>query len=104
MATFIWDTRPRQNYIVEATRSRGPSVEATQYLVRYHHRTGYVPAADRLGHRTRMSDSSLYDEVCLTCGGTDARAPNDRLSAPCPQAVPDGVVDNILDGLYEHLL
>lgn len=96
MTTFIWDTRPRKKSV--------PSPEAVRALARYHSRTGRVPAADARGHRTRISDSSLYDEVCLTCGATDARAPNDRLSAPCPRAVPDGVVDSIRDGLYEHLL
>lgn len=34
-------------------------------------------------HRTRLSDSSLYDEVCLDCGATDARG-DDRLDRPCP--------------------
>lgn len=26
---------------------------------------------DALGHRTRFSDSSLYDFVCVACGATD---------------------------------
>jgi hypothetical protein len=32
------------------------------------------------GHLTRMSDSSLYDEVCVVCGATD-REP--RFKQPC---------------------
>lgn len=38
-------------------------------------------------HRTRYSDSSLYDEVCVLCGATDS--PHHRvngiqaLKAPC---------------------
>lgn len=38
-----------------------------------------------LGHVTRFSDSSLYDEVCCNCGATDARG-DDRLIKPCPHA------------------
>jgi len=36
-------------------------------------------------HKTRLSDSSLYDEVCIYCLGTDARN-DERLNHPCPQA------------------
>lgn len=93
MTTFIWDTRPKRKSV--------PSPEAVRALGRYHSRTRRVPAADRHGHRTRMSDSSVYDEVCLTCGATDAGAPNDRLSAPCPQAVPEAVVEMIQSGNYQ---
>jgi hypothetical protein len=35
------------------------------------------------GHVTRLSDSSLYDEVCTLCGCTDTSG---RLSEPCPKA------------------
>jgi|GEM_PF-3665359 len=35
-------------------------------------------------HKTRISDSSLYDEVCIYCLGTDARN-DERLNRPCPQ-------------------
>lgn len=38
---------------------------------------------DALGHKTRFSDSSLYDEVCVHCGATDARGDR-RLEQPCP--------------------
>jgi hypothetical protein len=38
---------------------------------------------DELGHVTRFSDSSLYDEVCVHCGATDAGA---MLTQPCPVA------------------
>jgi hypothetical protein len=38
-----------------------------------------------LGHKTRFSDSSVYDEVCTLCGATDARG-DDRLDKPCPNA------------------
>jgi hypothetical protein len=38
---------------------------------------------DSLGHVTRYSDSSLYDEICVNCGAIDrGRHPN--LSDPCP--------------------
>lgn len=33
-------------------------------------------------HITRMSDSSLYDEVCTVCGATDAMGDN-RLNKKC---------------------
>jgi hypothetical protein len=43
--------------------------------------------ADELGHVTRFSDSSLYDEVCVNCGATDTSG---RLEDPCsnPQVSP----------------
>lgn len=34
-------------------------------------------------HKTRMSDSSLYDEVCTFCGTTDSNG-RAALDAPCP--------------------
>lgn len=34
-------------------------------------------------HKTRFSDSSVYDEVCIYCGATDARG-DPRLEKPCP--------------------
>lgn len=40
---------------------------------------------DEFGHVTRYSDSSLYDEVCVLCGATDARG-DDRLERKCPNA------------------
>lgn len=39
-------------------------------------------------HKTRFSDSSLYDVVCVLCGATDARG-SDRLDKPCPHAWPE---------------
>jgi hypothetical protein len=36
-------------------------------------------------HKTRISDSSLYDEVCKLCGATDGRG-DERLRHPCPAA------------------
>lgn len=36
------------------------------------------------GHKTRFSDSSLYDEICMKCGATDGRN-DDRLNQPCPK-------------------
>lgn len=39
---------------------------------------------DHPSHKTRFSDSSLYDEVCVNCGATDGRGDN-RLSLPCPK-------------------
>ena len=38
-------------------------------------------APDNLGHRTRYSDSSLYDEVCVLCGANDSK---DALDKACP--------------------
>lgn len=34
-------------------------------------------------HKTRYSDSSIYDEVCTLCGATDAMKP---ITGPCPKA------------------
>lgn len=36
-------------------------------------------------HKTRMSDSSLYDEVCVWCGATDGNGVA-ALNGPCPKA------------------
>jgi hypothetical protein len=48
---------------------------------------GEVKVANKgFKHTTRFSDSSLYDEICIKCGATDAWHDN-RLSVPCP--VPD---------------
>lgn len=41
-----------------------------------------LPKADKFGHRTRFSDSSLYDEKCVCCGGTDAWGDH-SLEKPC---------------------
>ncbi len=35
-----------------------------------------------ISHKTRYSDSSLYDEVCTKCGGTD-NVNDDSLEFPC---------------------
>lgn len=40
-----------------------------------------------LGHTTRFSDASSFDEVCTACGATDARG-DDRLNQPCPGVAP----------------
>ena len=45
--------------------------------------------ADEKGHRTRFSDSSIYDEVCVLCGATDAWANMTKLLATCPEACTD---------------
>lgn len=50
-----------------------------------------LPKADALGHRTRFSDSSFYDEVCELCGTTDGHG--GRLNSVCPQARPDTVAE-----------
>lgn len=47
-----------------------------------------LPEADALGHRTRISDSSRYDERCVLCGATDERGSN-LLDKRCPKATPD---------------
>lgn len=41
--------------------------------------------ADQFGHKVRFSDSSLYDEVCTLCGGTDAMGDATLLN-PCAKA------------------
>lgn len=46
-----------------------------------------APAPDDNGHQTRFSDSSLYDEVCINCGATDASG---KLDNPCPSAPKSG--------------
>lgn len=38
-----------------------------------------------LSHKTRGSDSSIYDEVCIYCGATDA-AGDKRLEEECPKS------------------
>lgn len=44
-------------------------------------------------HKTRFSDSSVYDEVCINCGATDGRN-DDRLNLPCPKpSTPPADVD-----------
>ena len=51
-------------------------------------------------HVTRISmSSSLYDEVCLLCGASDAIGDN-RLNYPCP--VPDEDVDGLLKQWHEY--
>jgi hypothetical protein len=40
-------------------------------------------STDPAGHVTRISDSSLYDEVCVNCGATDTSG---KLDQPCPSA------------------
>lgn len=45
-------------------------------------------------HKTRFSDSSLYDEVCTVCGATDAMGDR-RLHAPCPGSEADRLSDHI---------
>jgi hypothetical protein len=44
---------------------------------------------DGKGHRTRFSDSSMYDEKCVLCGGTDAYG-DARLNKPCINAKAEG--------------
>lgn len=43
------------------------------------------PKQDRFGHRTRLSDSSVFDEICTLCGATDGRG-DERLNKKCPNA------------------
>lgn len=42
---------------------------------------------DKYGHRTRFSDSSYFDEVCIMCGATDGFG-DKRLDQPCPKPLP----------------
>lgn len=35
-------------------------------------------------HKTRMSDASSYDEICVNCGATDTIGGWGRLAEPCP--------------------
>ena len=37
-----------------------------------------------LGHKTRFSDASTFDEICENCGATDANGSN-LLNKPCPK-------------------
>lgn len=41
---------------------------------------------DRLhpSHVTRMSDSSIFDEICINCGNADSTSTWGRLAYPCP--------------------
>jgi hypothetical protein len=55
---------------------------------------GLFDAPDTTGHVTRMSDSSLYDEVCIHCGATDASG---KLNEPCPSNMGDGIVSEALE-------
>lgn len=41
-----------------------------------------MKAGPVMEHKTRYSDSSMYDIVCTICGGTDG-AGDDRLDHPC---------------------
>lgn len=47
-----------------------------------------IPRTDHPSHKTRYSDSSIYDEVCIYCGATDASGDYD-LKFPCPKAPKD---------------
>lgn len=49
---------------------------------------GTVTTDEGHKHKTRYSDSSQYDEVCIKCGATDSMH-RGRLHLPCP--VPDAV-------------
>lgn len=44
---------------------------------------------DKHGHRTRFSDSSYFDEVCIMCGATDGFG-DKRLDQPCPSPLHHG--------------
>lgn len=58
---------------------------------------------EELGHKTRNSDSSLYDEVCTLCGATDA-AGDRRLEQPCQatrQVSPSAEVPDPRDAVVE---
>ncbi len=35
-------------------------------------------------HKTRFSDASTYDEVCVNCGATDGLGTWGKLKYPCP--------------------
>jgi hypothetical protein len=53
--------------------------------------TQMLQADDLNGHVTRMSDSSLYDEVCVHCGATDTSGGLESpcTGAPAPTSGPD---------------
>lgn len=57
---------------------------------------------DDKGHRTRFSDSSFHDEVCVLCGATDGRGDN-RLERPCPKApaAASEVTDSMVQTAWE---
>ena len=50
-------------------------------------RDPYAVRADRLGHRTRGSDASTFDEICITCTESDRRG-SDALNLPCRAPLP----------------
>lgn len=52
---------------------------------------------DRLGHVTRFSDASSYDEVCVLCGGTDAGS---DLQRTCPNATHPGATEHWVNVNY----
>lgn len=53
---------------------------------------------DSLGHYTRFSDSSFYDEVCVFCGTTDGYG--GRLDSACPRTVPRDATEYWVDVSY----
>lgn len=49
-----------------------------------------------LTHKTRYSDSSIYDEVCIWCGATDAWG-DERLEKPCPNVPKDDFPEDLFE-------
>jgi hypothetical protein len=51
--------------------------------------------ANAATHKTRVSDSSLYDEVCTACGARDwTMGPDDIGDAPCKGSTDSGETDH----------
>ena len=55
---------------------------------------------NKLGHKERFSDSSLYDYVCDKCGATDA-AGDDRLEKPCPKS--NDLIEKVSEAVIEAI-
>jgi hypothetical protein len=54
-------------------------------------------------HRIRVSDSSLYDEICMDCGAKDFTAGEDELSArPCTALIIDKIANGVPQKGVDH--
>lgn len=77
-----------KNDVYKAVEDLFPANEAIKVMERVEAYRA-APAAPALPvpdvtHATRLSDSSLYDEVCVNCGATDTSG---KLDQPCPAPV-----------------
>ena len=77
-----WRDDQARQYIQHA-QEREHRIAELEALLAAQGGQGMVGRTDT-GHVTRISDSSLYDEVCVNCGATDGL--DDSLARPCPKA------------------